>query len=117
MKVILAAFACVTFLVVMLWGQLTGGIDAIRARARADEAMRQAYASQPGGTSEENLFEVLVLMGVGDPQPAEWNGTVNILSGDIDSLDGYRFQLPVGGVPEKNEGSPGAMAFRLPPVP
>ncbi len=56
--------------------------------------MRKAYASQPGGTSEENLFEVLVLMGVGDAQPSEWNGTMNIASGEIDSLDGYRFELP-----------------------
>jgi hypothetical protein len=63
MKVILAALACVTILVTLLWSQITGGTDAIRARAGADEAMWQAYASQPGGATEENLFEVLVLMG------------------------------------------------------
>src|ERR1017187_657796 len=100
MKVILAAFAGVTFLVVMLWGQITGGADALRARARADEAMRQAYASQPGGASEENLFEVLVLLGAGDTQPSEWNGTVSIISGDIDSLDGDRFELPERVLPQ-----------------
>ena len=100
MKALLAAFAAVTFLVALLWGQLTGGIDAIRARARADEAMRKAYASQPGGTAEENLYAVLVLMGVGDQQPSEWNGAVSVVSGDIDSLDGYRFQLPDRVLPQ-----------------
>src|ERR1700732_4415347 len=100
MKSILAALACVTILVGLLWGQIAGGIDAIRARARADEAMRQAYASQPGGAAEENLFTVLVLMGTGDSQPSEWNGTVSIGSGDIDSVDGYRFELPDRVLPQ-----------------
>ena len=94
MKPALATLACLTILVTLLWSQIAGGIDAIRARARADEAMRQAYASQPGGAPEETLFSVLVLVGVGDQQPSEWNGTVSVASGDIDSLDGYRFQLP-----------------------
>jgi hypothetical protein len=100
MKIILAALASVTVLVVLLWPQITGGLDALRARARADEAMRKAYASQPGGTSEENLFEILVLMGVGDQQPSDWNGTVNIASGEIDTLDGYRFELPDRVLPQ-----------------
>ncbi len=100
MRALLAALAGATILVTLLWSQITGGIDAIRARARADEAMRQAYASQPGGASEESLFEVLVLVGVGDQQPSEWNGKVSIGSGDIDSLDGYRFELPDRVLPQ-----------------
>lgn len=98
-KVILAAFAGAS-VVALLWGQIAGGIDAIRARARADEAMRQAYVSRPGGASEENLFAVLVLMGVGDRQATEWNGALSIGSGDIDSIDGYRFELPDRVLPQ-----------------
>src|SRR5438309_415999 len=100
MKALAAAFACTTLLVTIFWGQLTGGIDALRARAKADEAMRQAYASQPGGATEDQLFQILVLMGVGDQEPSQWNGAVSIASGDIDSLDGYRFELPDRVLPQ-----------------
>src|ERR1700733_420728 len=100
MRALLAALAGITVLVTLLWSQIAGGLDALRARARADEAMRKAYASQPGGTTEENLFEVLVMMGVGDQQPSEWNGTVSIGAGDIDSIDGYRFELPDRVLPQ-----------------
>ncbi|HEY3839002.1 MAG TPA: hypothetical protein VGL72_20655 [Bryobacteraceae bacterium] len=100
MKTVLAAAAGIVILVTLLWSQITGGLDALRARARADEAMRKAYASQPGGASEENLFAVLILMGVGDREPSEWNGTVGITSGDIDAIDGYRFELPDRVLPQ-----------------
>src|SRR5690348_8546325 len=100
MKAFLAALAGGILLVTLLWSQIAGGLDAIRARARADEAMRQAYASQPGGGSEDSLFTVLVLMGIGDHQPSQWNGNVSVASGDIDSLDGYRFELPDRVLPQ-----------------
>jgi len=100
MKALAAAFACTTVLVTIFWGQITGGLDSLRARAKAEEGMKQAYASQPGGATEDQLFEILVLMGVGDNEPSQWNGSVTIASGDIDSLEGYRFELPDRVLPQ-----------------
>src|SRR5215475_8991828 len=45
----------------------------------------------PGGTPEENLWEALVLMGVGDQTPAKWNGTARVSNGEMFALEGYRF--------------------------
>src|SRR5215472_10688443 len=94
-----AAFAML-LAVALVWGQLTGGLDAIRARARADEAMRQAYITQPGGAPEDSLWTFLVLMGANDRKPSEWRGSVSIASGDIHSIDGYRFELPDRVLPQ-----------------
>ena len=49
--------------------QQAGGVDEIKARSAKDAAFLATYANEPGGTREENLWEVLVLMGVGDPSP------------------------------------------------
>ena len=63
-------------------------------RAAQDQAYQGAWASQPGGTPESQLWEVLVLMGVGDREPAVWDGQLEISGGDIWNVSGYRFELP-----------------------
>ena len=96
----LAAAFAMLLAVALVWGQLTGGLDAIRARARADEAMRQAYITQPGGAPEDSLWTLLVLMGANDRKPSDWRGSVSVASGDIHSIDGYRFELPDRVLPQ-----------------
>ena len=61
------------------------------ARERARMA---AQSNEPGGTPEESLWEVLVLMGVGDTEPTSWNTDVRISDGELYSVDGYRFSPP-----------------------
>lgn len=78
----------------MAIAQLAGGIDAINARSVADRALQAAYASQPGGTPETNLWQTLVLMGVDDNAPTAWDGNVKVASGELFDLQGYRFELP-----------------------
>jgi hypothetical protein len=69
-------------------------------RAAQDRAYGGAWASEPGGTPEEELWEVLVLMGVGDRDPAAWDGSLRISAGDIWNLKGYRFELPDRVLPQ-----------------
>ncbi|HZT28942.1 MAG TPA: hypothetical protein VFA33_03595 [Bryobacteraceae bacterium] len=83
-----------------LVAQQPGGIAEINARTAQDRAYQSAYASEPGGTPEANLWEVLVLMGVGDAQPADWDGSVRIAGGTIFSITGYRFELPDRVLPQ-----------------
>lgn len=57
-------------------------------------AQTKPGAALPGGTAEENLWQTLVLMGVGDATPANWNGSLRINGGELFALDGYRFEAP-----------------------
>jgi hypothetical protein len=52
------------------------------------------FEAEPGGTPEENLWQVLVLLGVGEREPAAWDGRASIASGEIFAINGYRFELP-----------------------
>ncbi|MBS1826173.1 MAG: hypothetical protein JST93_12695 [Acidobacteria bacterium] len=52
------------------------------------------FEAEPGGTPEEQMWEVLLLMGVGDKQPAEWHGSVRVEGGELLEIEGYRFELP-----------------------
>ena len=56
--------------------QQAGGADALRARASRDLAFQQNYSTQPGGTEEERLWQLLVLMGIDDQQPTSWKGSL-----------------------------------------
>jgi hypothetical protein len=104
MKKYRLAFAIVILalagLLVKVIGQQAGGKEEIDARAKRDMAFAAAYRTEPGGTPEENLWEVLVLMGVGDTQPASWNGSLNVSSGEIQDVEGYRFELPDRVLPQ-----------------
>jgi hypothetical protein len=71
-------------------------------RPTRDEAYLANYTAEPGGTKEENLWQALVLMGVGDKEPAAWDGRLEVSGGEVFQLDGYRFEppdriLPQGG--------------------
>jgi hypothetical protein len=45
-------------------------------------------------TPEENLWQVLILLGANDTQPTAWNGNLSIDNGDIHALEAYRFDPP-----------------------
>ena len=68
----------------------------------AEQARMAAQSAEPGGTLERNLWEVLILAGVGEKQPGTWDGSISISSGEIHQIEGYRFVppdriLPQGG--------------------
>ena len=70
------------------------------AAQQPDRGAPAAWTSLPGGTPEDRLWEVLILMGAGDRDPASWNGRLQVSGGDIQALDGYRFELPDRVLPE-----------------
>ena len=81
-------------LIALMLAQQPGGVDELRARSAQDLANQAAYASAPGGTPEDRLWEVLVLMGAGDSTPAEWYGSLSITGGELFEIHGYRTELP-----------------------
>ncbi len=87
-------------LMVRLAAQQAGGADEIKARAKQDAAFAAAYRSEPGGAPEEELWQVLILMGVGDKQPVSWNGDLRVTDGEIFAVEGYRFELPDRVLPQ-----------------
>src|SRR5436305_14756397 len=97
---VVSVLAAVALLAILL-AQQPGGVDEIRARAAQDLANQAAYASEPGGTPEDRLWEVLVLMGAGDTAPAEWNGTLAASGGDVFEIRGYRTDLPDRILPQR----------------
>ncbi len=74
--------------------QGAGSAQDISAGARRDIAYTKSRITEPGGTPEDRLWQVLVLFGVGDREPSEWTGTLAVTSGDIHAVEGYRFELP-----------------------
>ena len=58
------------------------------------------YESEPGGTPEAQHWQVLVLMGTGDRDPAKWDGSLQVTGGEIFELEGYRFELPDRVLPQ-----------------
>ncbi len=52
------------------------------------------YTWHPGDTPEDELWQVLVLFGVGETTPALWNGTLTVERGKVLDLSGYRFEPP-----------------------
>ncbi len=75
-------------------GQAAGGVDALRAGATRDIAYTKARTTEPGGTPEDRLWQVLVLFGVGDSEPSRWSGQVELSGGTLHAFEGYRFELP-----------------------
>lgn len=64
------------------------------ATAWGQPDLRDAYSFEPGGTPEERLWQVLVVMGLGDKDGAVWDGEVSLSSGDIHAVEGYRMEPP-----------------------
>lgn len=52
------------------------------------------YTWHPGGTPEAELWQIIVLFGVGETAPASWDGTLEVTSGEVQHLLGYRFEPP-----------------------
>lgn len=63
-------------------------------QAERDRAYTKSLTMLPGGTPEDQLWQVLVLFGVSGWQPSAWRGTVSVSGGDLHALEGYRFELP-----------------------
>ncbi len=72
------------------------------ATAAATGDFLDNFTWHPGGTREADMWQVLVLMGIGDGPNQSWNGTLAIQGGEILSMDLYRDEppdriLPQGG--------------------
>lgn len=77
---------------VLLIASLVAGLAWLKAQQAA--TTDASYSSLPGGTPEENLWQTLILFGVQDREATAWNGTLAISNGEINAIDGYRFELP-----------------------
>ena len=72
------------------------------ARAAAGADFLDQFTWHPGGTREADMWQVLVLFGVGDPAGESWDGSLTVRSGEILSMDPHRQEppdriLPQGG--------------------
>jgi len=52
------------------------------------------YGAFPGGTPEDELWQVLILFGTSDKESAEWDGSMEVAAGEVFNVDGYRFEPP-----------------------
>ena len=52
------------------------------------------YSWHPGGTPESELWQVIILFGVGETAPTQWDGSLTAAAGEIQHLQGYRFEPP-----------------------
>src|SRR4051812_31565528 len=78
--------------IILLIAGTAAGLAWLKAQQSAESD--PGYASQPGGTPEEKLWQVLILFGAGDSQPSSWNGHLTVQAGAIHTVEGYRFELP-----------------------
>ena len=72
------------------------------ARAAAGAEFMDSFTWHPGGTREADMWQVLVLFGVGDPAGESWDGNLTIRGGEILGIDPHRQEppdriLPQGG--------------------
>jgi len=78
-----------------------GLLYSYQAGPAAKEAERvAAIPEEPGGTPEDRLWELLLLIGVGEDKPASWDGHFTISGGEIHAVRGYRFTPPDRILPE-----------------
>lgn len=72
------------------------------ATAAASSQFLDHFTWHPGGTREAEMWQVLILFGVGDPAGRAWNGSLSVRAGEILSMDPHRQEppdriLPQGG--------------------
>src|SRR5678815_5691199 len=84
--------------IILLTAGLAAGLAWLTAQQTPD--LDPAYSSQPGGTSEEKLWQTLILFGVNDREPTAWNGSLSVEGGEIHNVEGYRFELPDRMLPQ-----------------
>ena len=68
----------------------------------APDDFLESFTWHPGGTREADMWQVLILFGVGDPAGEVWDGSLEIRGGDILAIDAHRQEppdriLPQGG--------------------
>ena len=72
------------------------------ATAAATSEFLDHFTWHPGGTREADMWQVLILFGVGDPDGVAWDGSLSIQGGEILSMEPHRQEppdriLPQGG--------------------
>ena len=72
------------------------------ARAAAGAEFLDSFTWHPGGTREADMWQVLLLFGVGDPAGESWDGNLTVQQGEILAMDPHRQEppdriLPQGG--------------------
>ena len=72
------------------------------ATAAASSDFLDHFTWHPGGAREADMWQTLILFGVGDAAGGEWDGSLSIQGGEILSLDPHRQEppdriLPQGG--------------------
>ena len=72
------------------------------ARAAAGVEFLDNFTWHPGGTREADMWQVLLLFGVGDPAGESWDGNLTVQGGEILAMDPHRQEppdriLPQGG--------------------
>jgi len=80
--------------------QQAGGASVISARASNDQGYMSKFTWQPGGTREEEMWQVLLLFGATDQEPASWDGSLRVTAGEALGVFGYRFEPPDRVLPE-----------------
>ncbi len=70
------------------------------AAAAAGEDLLSAFTWLPGGTREGDMWQVLVLFGVGDAAGEPWDGSLSVRNGEILSLEPHRQEPPDRILPE-----------------
>ncbi|MEZ5400539.1 MAG: hypothetical protein R2729_12775 [Bryobacteraceae bacterium] len=82
------------------WIALLGFVSLVFAQDAIPPAP-EGYEAEPGGSPEENLWQVLVLFGVTEGSPDSWTGRVAATGGaTIHAIQPYRFELPDKILPE-----------------
>ena len=72
------------------------------ATAAATSDFLDHFTWHPGGTREADMWQLLILFGVGDPAGVAWDGSLSIQGGEILSMEPHRQEppdriLPQGG--------------------
>lgn len=72
------------------------------ARAAASADFLDSFTWHPGGTREADMWQVLILFGVGDPAGESWDGSLAIQGGEVLAIEPHRQEppdriLPQGG--------------------
>ncbi len=80
--------------------QQAGGRDVPTERATEELDYQARFSWHPGGTPEQDLWQVLILLGVGARQPVSWNGNLSLQGGEVLDIEGYRFEPPDRVLPQ-----------------
>jgi len=81
-----------TLLTVLALATLTCLVAALPAQQTYDPL--DHYTWHPGGTPEAELWQIIILFGVGETTPTAWDGALEVTSGEVQHLQGYRFEPP-----------------------